>query len=282
MKKTIKSAILLIMIGMLLFVLTGCVNVNYEIKLEKDGSGDVSYMMGYDKQFLNSIGAKQEDLEGDDTFDEMQDEAEEKGYTVDKYEDELTYGFKASKHVENIQEEFNVGNVIGEDVEDDRIVFEESFLKTKYYQNTNLDLSTLAGEEDALTNAVLGQMKISYKIVLPFKVGENNATTVSEDGKTLEWVLKAAQANEIRFEATEDYTMYAIGGVVGLVLVIATATIILVTNKKKSEKQEEVVVTEEIISEEKQQDTQVQVNEQKVEKTDKANETVEEDKKEEK
>lgn len=242
MKKTIKSAILLIIVGMLLFVLTGCVNVNYEIKLEKDGSGDVSYMMGYDKQFLKSIGAKQEDLEGDDTFNEMQDEAEEKGYTVDKYEDELTYGFKASKHVENIQEEFNVGNVIGEDIEDDKILFEESFLKTKYYQNTKLDLSAIEGEDDVFTNSILGQMKISYKIVLPFKVGENNATTVSEDGKTLEWTLKAGQLNEISFEAVEDYTMYVIAGVVVLVLVIAAVAIAFVTKKKKSEKQEEVQV----------------------------------------
>lgn len=257
MKKTLKSAILLVIVSMLLFVLTGCANVNYEIKLSKDGSGEVSYIMGYDKSFLNSMGATKEDLEGDDTLDEMQDEARQEGYTIEKFEDNNTYGFKASKHVNNIQEEFDFDDIVEEDsIKDNRIIFEESFLKTKYSQNAILDLSMdEEDEEDALTNMMMSQIDVSYKITLPFKAGENNATTVSEDGKTLEWVLKAGQVNEIKFEATQDYMIYLIGGIIGLAVIIVIITLIVIlTKKNKSKKQDDVPVKEEQVKETKNEE----------------------------
>lgn len=263
MKKTLKSAILMLMIGMLLFVLTGCANVNYEIKLEKDGTGDVSYVIGYDKKFLSSMGVKLEDLKEDNTFEEMQAEAKQEGYTVEKYEDENTYGFKASKHVNNIQEEFSFENKMDIGTgNDNHIFFEKSFLKTKYSQNAKIDLSSTQDSDDALTGAMLAQIKISYKIVLPFKVGENNATTVSEDGKTLQWTLNASQVNEIRFEAIQDYTLYiAIGTVVFLTVLII---IVLLMTKKGKEKK---VVIQDKVKEPKveKQEKEIEQNEETIE-----------------
>ncbi len=230
MKKTLKSLFLLVCLSLLLIVLTGCANVNYEIKLEKDGSGDVSYIMGYDKSFLSSMQISVDDIKEDDSFDEVKQEATDEGYTIEEYEDENTYGFRAYKHVSNIQNEFKIDE--NTDV-DDGIKYEKTLFKTKYSQNLALNLSDMIGEEDALTKAVLGQMKISYKIVLPFKVGENNATTVSEDGKTLEWTLKAGEANEVKFVAEEDRTVFVLAGIGVIVLLVAIVAIIVIYSKKK-------------------------------------------------
>lgn len=236
MKKNLKSIILVAFFTLLLFVLTGCANVNYEIKLEKDGSGDVSYIMGYDKSFLSSMQVSIEDLKDDDSFDEMKQEATKTGYTVEAYEDDNTYGFKAFKHVDNIQNEFSIEP--GSE-EDDGIKYEKTLLKTKYSQEATVDLADVTeSAEDALTKAVLGQMKITYKIVLPFKVGDNNATLVSEDGKTLEWTLKAGQTNEIKFVAQEDRTVYAVAGTGVIVLIVILSTIAVMASKKKAKKQE--------------------------------------------
>lgn len=236
MKRTLKSVLLVAFLSLTLFVLTGCANVNYEIKLERDGSGEVSYIMGYDKAFLSSMQVSVDDIKEDDSFDEVKQEATNEGYTIEEYEDESTYGFKAYKHVNNIQNEFK----IDEDTDaDDGIKYEKTLFKTKYSQNLALNLSDIIGEEeDALTKAILGQMKISYKIVLPFKVGENNATTVSEDGKTVEWILKAGEANEVKFVAEEDSTSYVVAGTGVVVLIIALCAIVVVTNKKKGKKQD--------------------------------------------
>lgn len=236
MKRNLKSITLVAFFILLLFVLTGCANVNYEIKLEKDGSGDVSYIMGYDKSFLSSMQVSIEDLQNDDSFDEMKQEATKTGYTVEAYEDDNTYGFKAFKHVNNIQNEFSIEP--GSD-KDDGIKYEKTLLKTKYSQDAAVDLADVTGSaEDALTKAVLGQIKITYKIVLPFKAGDNNATLVSEDGKTLEWTLKVGQTNEIKFVAEEDRTVYAVAGTGIIVLIIILSAIAVMANKKKGKKQE--------------------------------------------
>ena len=94
MKKTIKTLALIVITIVTLLTLTGCANVNYEIKLNKDGSGDVSYILGYDKSFLSSMGVTTESLANDDSLDEMKEEAQEQGFTVTQYEDDNTYGFK--------------------------------------------------------------------------------------------------------------------------------------------------------------------------------------------
>ena len=82
----------------------------------------------------------------------------------------------------------------------------------------------------------MGQMKISYKLVLPFAAGENNASNVSEDGKTLEWTLKAGQVNEINFvaEQTNLINIAIIAGAVILVLVLILVIASHGKNKKNS------------------------------------------------
>ena len=38
MKKTLKTIVLMIIVGIILLTLTGCANINYDIKLNADGS----------------------------------------------------------------------------------------------------------------------------------------------------------------------------------------------------------------------------------------------------
>ena len=82
MKRTLKSIILVVVSVFLLLGLTGCANINYEIKLEKDGSGEISYIMGYDKNFLNSMKVSLEDLKKSNSFDDMKEEATKEGYRI--------------------------------------------------------------------------------------------------------------------------------------------------------------------------------------------------------
>ena len=47
MKKTIG---LIVVLAIVMIMLTGCVNVNYEVKVNKDGSGDISYLYVFSKE----------------------------------------------------------------------------------------------------------------------------------------------------------------------------------------------------------------------------------------
>lgn len=274
MKKTLKNIAIIAILGIILLTLTGCANVNYDIKLNKDGSGDIAYVIGYDKSFLASIGVETSSLENDNSFEEMEEQAKQNGYTIEKYEDDNTYGFKATKHANNIQEDFDVNNEVDTDSEESgRIMYEKTLLKTKFSQSSKIDLTDVISDDEdaAMLKAVMGQMKISYKITLPFRVGSNNATTVSEDGKTIEWVLKVGEANEVKFEASQDYGMYALA-VLALILVIVAAVAVILSKKaKKTSEAKPVEVKKEeikpVVEETQTEEKNEVVEEEKVEVT---------------
>lgn len=247
MKKTLKNIAIIAILTIILLTLTGCANINYDIKLNEDGSGDIVYTMGYDKSFLKSMGVETTSVKNDDSLNDMKKEAEAKGYTIEDYEDDNTYGFKASKHVNNIQEEFNMNDEVSDNNEEvERIIYEKTLLKTKYSQDSKIDLTNMEEDEDAaILKALMAQMKISYRITLPFKATSNNATTVSEDGKTLEWVLKVGEINEIKFEAAKDYGMYALLGLAVVLVIVAAGSVILSRKAKKTVEAKPVEVKKE-------------------------------------
>ena len=269
MKKTIRIISIITMLIIALVTLTGCMNVNYEVKLNEDGSAEISYLLGYDKSFLSSMGVSTEDLKNDETIANMQETVKNEGYTAEQYEDDNTYGFKAVKKVNNIGE-FAIEEALleeGKKAEDsNKISYEKKGLITKYAQNAKVDLTTMleyeSEESAAMINAMMKQMKMTYKITLPFKAGDNNATTVSEDGKTLEWTLKPGEVNEIKFEATKNpIPTYVVIGVAVVVLVIVVILILNRNKKAPSEIKEEEPVKapeeqkqEEVVEEQKQEE----------------------------
>lgn len=239
MKKAIQIISIIAILAVTLITLTGCMNINYEVKLNNDGSAEISYLMGYDKKFLENMGISTDTLKNDETMGEAKESVESEGYTTEAYEDDNTYGFRATKSVENI-ENFNIELGLlteGEQAdENNKIKYEKNLLNTKFAQDAKLDLTNMledsSEETSAMLNTMIKQMKMVYKITLPFKVGNNNATTVSEDGKTLEWVLIPGEINEVKFEATKStVVIYAI-----MIIVIAgfAVAITLIINKNKN------------------------------------------------
>lgn len=244
MKKSLKSVAILATLILALVTLTGCMNINFDVKLDKKGAGDVSYTMGYQKSVIEGMGASVEDIKNQDTtLEESQKPGKEEGYTVEEYEDDTIYGYKASKHYDNIAE-FSMSKILelGEEA-NDKITFEKNGSKVRYSQNAEIDLKALArelgvddnaeGSEAAMMKSIINQMKMTYKITLPFKAGNNNATTVSKDGKTLEWELKMGELNTIQFEAEDTgVNMFLVLGI--LVAILAVIIVVAVLASKKS------------------------------------------------
>ena len=76
-------------IGTILISLTGCAEVNYEVEINKDGSGEIIYIYGVSKE---KIGGSADLVE--QFVETMQEQAEESGYNVELYENEEISGFK--------------------------------------------------------------------------------------------------------------------------------------------------------------------------------------------
>ena len=82
-------------------------------------------------------------------------------------------------------------------------------------------------------------MNVAYKIELPTKVINSNATKVSEDGKILEWDLmdwKESSTIEFTFEVWNLMNLLIVGGGALLILIIL---IVIFVSSRKAKKQKE-------------------------------------------
>lgn len=221
MKKTIA---LIVMLLIALITLTGCVNINYEVKVNEDGSADISYVYGISKETLESM-----QVSADEMIESMKEQAEESSYTVEGYEDDETAGFKASKHLENVNTDFSLQEAFGEeyvkDSENNGIKTEKNLLTTKYSQNAEIDLTSMEDMAQAIT--------MTYTIKLPKKATTSNASAVSSDGKELTWNLTAGEVNKVEFVAQGLNVLALVVIVVAVALVVVVVGIIIFSIFKK-------------------------------------------------
>ena len=219
MKKTI--ALIIVLIGMLI-ALTGCAEINYQVEVNKDGSGEISYIYGISKDVLSKLN-----VSADEFVSSMKEQAEESSYTVETYEDENIAGFKAKKHIEDLNKDFSLQEAFGEeyvkDTENNGIKVEKGLFVTKYSQNAELDLTTLSEDEQGIT--------MTYQVKLPAKAKINNASEVFDNGKTLKWNLKGGEINKIEFVAQEINLLLIL--VIAVAVILVVAIIIFIIFKKK-------------------------------------------------
>lgn len=168
-----------------------------------------------------------------------QEEFEQKGYTIDTLENENGVSITISKKFASIDDvtakqkgEFDFNNWMS--TADDTNMF---YLDGKnYVANWKYDLTS---EDGADYSSVASMFDITYTVTLPKPSVSNNATTVSEDGKTLTWNLKYGELNNVQytFSFAEDMTMYYIIGGAALFAIIIISLIITIIRSGKKHKQ---------------------------------------------
>lgn len=222
MKKTIGLIVLLLFT---LVTLSGCAQVNYEVEINKNGTGTISCSYEISKK---DLGEKAALVQG--VAESMKGKVEENGYIVELYEDDDVKGFKGSKKLNDITKDFsleevfevfeNFGKKYVEDTEENGIKIEKTLFKTKYSQKAVVDLTDIGTEID-----------MEYSMKLPAKSKTNNATKVSEDGKTLTWEIKVGETNTIEFVSEQINLLPII--VIGIVVIAIVAIIVIIILKKK-------------------------------------------------
>lgn len=266
MKKVLK---LFTIIAMMLIVLTGCVEVNYEVTVNKDGTADISFVYGFEKEYL-----KEMETTGEELTEEMKKNAETSEYTVEAYSDDKIEGIKATKHAATLAEvslEEAFGEEYVKESEENQMKAEKKGSKMVYSQNAEVDLTSM-GEEMA------SYVNMKYTVKLPVAVGENNADDVSDDKKTLTWNLKAGEINKIQFEASESGILSTIliivAIVVGVTVVAVIVVVVLKSIKKKKESVNDEIVSDveenknEIVEEKVKEEDNQEVKNEEQEKND--------------
>jgi len=212
-------------------VLTGCAQIDYQVTVNRDGSGKIVYTYVMDRTVL-----EQQQRDAEYIVSEMKDKAVAAGFTVEDYFSDRFEGFRATKEMDDITEVVSLANIFGEDnvreLADNNIVIERGMFLRTYSQQAVIDLSAIE------VMAQYGGI-VDYSITLPTRAGANNATTVSGNGRTLTWELVAGEENRVEFVAQEltitAYVFILIG--IGL----AVVSVVMIRNTIKAGKEQEEI-----------------------------------------
>lgn len=235
---------------LLLFIvitLSGCIDAKFHLTVNKDGSGDFSYQMLMDPTLL-AFTADYNNGTDDDALTEMINDAKESGFTITNLNENGKVGFKADKHINNLQEELKGGELFGQENMDSSIkpgeglIVDEGFFKTRYKFKMDFDMSDMLnndlGEFDEIDNiaqSMIKSMNFSFALTLPVSALTHNAGKTEDDGKTLVWTLLPGQKNEIEMTA-EVWNVKNIALLIALIILFAILAI-MVAKRKKSNNQ---------------------------------------------
>lgn len=118
-------------------------------------------------------------------------------------------------------------------IEDDDTLNDESEYDIEEY-DTFEDETAYDIEDQYDFSGMMDSMDLSFNVTLPYAAISNNATTVSDDGKTLKWELTTDDISSMEFEF-ELYNMTNIYICIGLIILIIIIIVMIVKrNGKKS------------------------------------------------
>ena len=227
-------------------LLSGCgIKANYVAVINKDKSMDVNIIMAYDDEFIETMLSFESGSEGDVEYTEEQkwqfieesfseeEDFESKGYSKSRYDQDGYKGYSYTVKINNIDE------VTGDAEKYDIFGSSENINETKMFKkdgnNYVANIEFESNEEVESGESYNLGLDFKYIVTLPNKPISHNATSVSEDGKTLTWDLSSNATTSIEYEFNFGNNMllyFIIGGAVGICVI--GAIVILATNMKKS------------------------------------------------
>ena len=215
------------------FFLTGCMRFNTTITVKSNGKLDVSmlYAMvdmsdyGYDEDYI--------------TESEV-DEYKDRGWDVEDYDEDGFKGYTLTK--KDITAEELSSSM--EDTQSELYGENSSINFTRQGLKYTLDWQVFDKEQGEQLSAYKnyfsmsgGYMKITVN--LPVKPLANNATYVSDDGKTLEWDLLNLEPDQ---NIHLEYALINIWPIIGLcvlatIVIVAIVVVVVVSSKKRKKAQ---------------------------------------------
>ncbi len=243
----------LVVLLMAVLLVSGCkMKAEYNMAIKSDKSMDLSVIIGMDDELLemmlsdddNNSNASYTEADKWKYLEESLDiDKESKNFKVEKYTENGFKGYKLTTNVKNIDD--ISGSKGAETISDSNdLVNKELFVKKgdKYSLNIKLedvdDVTSQASSSDLNGVSLDSIFDMKFIISLPNKPIKHNATSVSDDGKTLTWDLikNANKPIELEFELngkTSNNQLLLYGGIALAAIVVIVVIVIISGNKKK-------------------------------------------------
>lgn len=236
MKKSIK----LLALAFVMLLFTGCVKYDIEMTINGDKSMDFKVLTAIADSAKGYMG--EQATEGEKEKEELK----QKGFEIEDYKQDGYTGYSVKKHFNNIDDlsstEDVTANIDSELNADKMFKITKGFLgntykasfKSKDGESYSKQISTYK-DNDSYKEYMKG-MEIKFIVNLPSKAKSNNATTVSEDGKRLEWDLMTTPNVEFEFEISNTTNLIIVIGGACAVAGIIICVVAVVLKKKKENK----------------------------------------------
>ena len=251
--KKLKAVSLCIMVLML----CGCsMKYEYNMSIKSDKSMDFSIISAMDNELIDGMLSMETDKESytdeerwqmlEESMEDEEEKPEDYGFTVSKYEEGEFKGYKYSKKIANIDD------ISGETANfnlNDFANISESVIFVKDGEKYKANFVMSNEEQSSSTQGYDIGIDMMFTVTLPNKPISHNATSVSDDGKTLTWNLLDSDSQNIEFEFSlnkNNMLMYILIGAGALLLIVVVVVIISSKGKKNKNtvpnKQEETNV----------------------------------------
>ncbi|WP_226582029.1 LppM family (lipo)protein [Halobacillus litoralis] len=208
-------------------ILTSCVQGDYKLTVNKDGSGKSTVKIGVDEESADSFGSRGERL-----IEAAKDGLQENGYVVKPYTENGYAGYIAEKSFEDIQKMDALPaagglteagmNAVLSDIPID-VTTEEGFFTDTYKVDAEVDLEQ-SGLLGGMQQLVSDKVDVTFTLDLPISPKNHNADKV--DGNVLQWNIKPAGKTKMMVEVAAPnirnivWTIAAVLGVAAILFVI--------------------------------------------------------------
>jgi len=250
----VKKLSKLMFIFVVVLALAGCVKRETTMTIGKDKSMNLVIIHVLDKEGMKQgmIDKGGSSSEIEDGYLQVKASLEPFGYVVERYYEGEKEGYKITKSFNNIDEiskdSLKVQDLIK--IEDENFDHTHYFKKTSNSSQDTYEASyTFNMEDESLNPAGINYYNpyfdTTYIVSLPHKSDSHNATTVSNDGKTLTWDLELGSVNAVNFtfsipkqNSSNNIAIYVGGAMIGLAIVIVIVVVLLSKKGKKTKSSE--------------------------------------------
>lgn len=229
----IKKIILLLILTILC---SSCAKVEYQMEINKDGSGNFTYLLQANKEEFEPYKEKYNAI-----IENAKIVLEQSGFSVNTYNDDKEVKFEAKIYIDDVKKIDEFATLLKPAIEGTpTISYSKNLFGEKYEINGVIDLTSYSDtkadlEKDEL---IMNNLDISFKMKIPAVSQTNNANEINE--KELTWDLKYNQENiiTVRYENPNYVSIITICVIlfigVQFIAIKIVKKIIIIRDKRKS------------------------------------------------
>jgi hypothetical protein len=238
-----------------LIFLSGCIDVEYKLQVNDKDSAELRYTV-----LMNSLamGIQSFSADSQDFLKRTEESARARGYAIAPVTREKATGFTATKKIQGFSRLLGSGKDPFGPISDEIPINPGKDLKiwkglfeTEYRLDTVIDLrdpnqgtpAPLSDEKTKppeallrdLTSAFVKNMRFTFVLDLPGKNAISNASSSSNEGSLMTWVLSPGAENPIQASlSVPNRRNIAIALVLGAALFLALVALVIIVIRRKS------------------------------------------------